>query len=236
MVGIYKITSPTGRVYIGQSEEIPSRWSTYRQMGVGVKRQRKLYRSFSKHGIENHIFEIIEECLIEDLNCRERYWQDFYDVLNGGLNYILQECGEQRRVFSEETIKRKSEALKGENNPMYGRTGDLNPMFGKDFSGDKNPFYGKNHTKEAKNKMSAAKKGKVSPRKGAKLESSTIEKMITYKKKKVFQHDLERSFIKEWDSLAEAKRETRAANISRACRDGSASGGFLWGYEKFKEE
>lgn len=47
--------------------------------------------------------------------------------------------------------KRMSEIMKvkmaGENNPMYGRTGD------------KNPFYGKHHTEEAKMKISKAHKG-----------------------------------------------------------------------------
>lgn len=110
--GIYKITSPSGRVYIGQAEVIERRWKAYTQMNSKTKRQVKLWRSFMKHGVENHIFEIIEECSVEDLNCRERYWQDFYDVLNGGLNCVLQECGEDRRVYSEETKQKRKQNFK----------------------------------------------------------------------------------------------------------------------------
>ena len=105
--GIYKITSPSERVYIGQSVLISKRWNDYKQLNSKTKNQIKLWRSLNKHGVENHIFEIVEECSEEDLNCRERYWQDFYDVLNGGLNCVLQECGELRRVYSDETLEKR---------------------------------------------------------------------------------------------------------------------------------
>jgi len=63
--GIYKITSPSGRVYIGQSVDILHRFKTYVKMYVKNEKQVKLFRSFTKHGVENHTFEIIEECEME---------------------------------------------------------------------------------------------------------------------------------------------------------------------------
>ena len=77
--GIYKITSPSNRIYIGQSSNVKERFKAYKQL---QKRKflTKLYRSFLKYGIENHKFEIIEECLPELLNERERFWQDYYNV------------------------------------------------------------------------------------------------------------------------------------------------------------
>lgn len=118
--GIYKVTSPSGRVYIGQAVNIKRRFRQYENL-TNCERQTKLYRSFKKHGAENHQFDIIEYCSKEELNCSERFWQDEFDVLNGGLNCVLQECGEQRRVFSENTIELFSERKKGEKNPMYGK-------------------------------------------------------------------------------------------------------------------
>lgn len=97
MVGIYKITSPSGRVYIGQSKNIETRKNNYKSISK-VKRQPLIERSILKYGWESHVFEVIEECLKEDLNNKERYWQDFYDVLNGGLNCILQGSDEKRTV------------------------------------------------------------------------------------------------------------------------------------------
>lgn len=67
MVGIYKITSPSGRVYIGQSVNIEGRLEDYK-WGVNIKSQRKLYRSILKYGYFKHIFEVVEECSIEEVD------------------------------------------------------------------------------------------------------------------------------------------------------------------------
>jgi group I intron endonuclease len=57
MVGIYKITSPTGKIYIGQSWDLKQRESYYRNMQS--VRQPKLHASFLKHGWIRHLFEIV---------------------------------------------------------------------------------------------------------------------------------------------------------------------------------
>lgn len=120
--GIYKITSPTGRVYVGQSLNIvKNRLNVYKNLKC--KTQTFLYRSLRKYGWDQHTFEIIEECSEEELNCRERYWQDFYDVINGGLNCILTECGDDLKRYSEETKQQISQTRldrglgKGDKNP-----------------------------------------------------------------------------------------------------------------------
>jgi group I intron endonuclease len=80
MIGIYKITSPSGKIYIGQSTNIEQRWKDYNKM-IRCKRQTRLYYSFIKYGVKNHIFEIIEECTIEQLIERETHWKEYYKVL-----------------------------------------------------------------------------------------------------------------------------------------------------------
>lgn len=120
--GIYKITSPSDRVYIGQGTDIQRRFKEYLTLTSKIKNQTKMYNSLIKYGVENHTFEIIEGCSVEDLNCRERYWQDFYDVLNGGLNCVLQACGELRYVVSEDTKKLLSSMRQGEGNSFYGKS------------------------------------------------------------------------------------------------------------------
>ena len=90
MIGIYKITSPSGRVYIGQSIDIKRRFDQYRRLDAGVSTSTKLYRSLKKYGYKKHKKEIIEECLFDDLNERERYYQDFYNASSAdNLNCIL---------------------------------------------------------------------------------------------------------------------------------------------------
>lgn len=57
-VGIYKITSPSGKVYIGQSWNIEHRWAEYRSPSYRA-RQPKLIASFRKYGVQSHDFQII---------------------------------------------------------------------------------------------------------------------------------------------------------------------------------
>jgi group I intron endonuclease len=87
MTGIYKITSPSGKVYVGESVNIENRFWKYRTFRC--KNQPRLYASLKKYGYEKHIFEIIEEC-IKDKNIlleREIYWGEKYEVLGeNGLN------------------------------------------------------------------------------------------------------------------------------------------------------
>lgn len=110
--GIYKITSPSGRVYIGQSVNINKRFYTYRKLEC--KRQPKLYNSLKKYGYDSHLFEVIEECDINNLNIRERYWQEFYNVISErGLNLQLVDCVGKKQMHSDETKKKISEKSKG---------------------------------------------------------------------------------------------------------------------------
>lgn len=103
ITGIYKITSPSNRIYIGQSVNIHQRWRGYKYYAKKI--QTRLYNSFKKYGVENHTFEIIEECSIDKLNERERYWQEYYDVLdqNKGLNCRITKDSDRSGYMSEET-------------------------------------------------------------------------------------------------------------------------------------
>ncbi len=112
MIGIYKIISPLGYVYVGQSIDIDSRFCTYKKLKC--KSQLRIYNSFVKYGVDNHIFEVIEECSVELLNERERYWQDFYNVLGKqGLNCNLVSTNNSIKVLSEETKLKISNTLTG---------------------------------------------------------------------------------------------------------------------------
>lgn len=110
MIGIYKITNPNNKIYIGQSTNIKERFKKYSTLSN--KRQTKLYNSFQKYGIDNHQFEIIEECSGDQLDEREIYWGNQYDVLgDNGLNLRL---GNGRGSCSEETKNKISNSLKGQ--------------------------------------------------------------------------------------------------------------------------
>ncbi len=110
MIGIYKIISPKNRIYIGQSININQRFTSYNNINQNLSHIR-LKNSFIKYGVENHIFEIIEECNIEQLNERERYWQDYYNVLSkNGLNCRLTTTNNKSGCLSKEIKDKISKA------------------------------------------------------------------------------------------------------------------------------
>jgi group I intron endonuclease len=118
MIGIYKITSPTGRIYIGQSINIEARFYVYKKKHC--KKQPALFNSLSKHGVDNHFFEVIEECEISALNERERYYQDLFFVIEKGLNCKLTKTNDKSGYISQASIqKRTLTMMSKEKNKKY---------------------------------------------------------------------------------------------------------------------
>lgn len=84
--GIYKITNLiNNKVYIGQSIDIKQRWYNHLHHHQHLK-DLPLYRAFKKYGITNFTFNIIEECNVQDLDEREKYWIQYYNSYNNGYN------------------------------------------------------------------------------------------------------------------------------------------------------
>jgi hypothetical protein len=94
MQGIYKITNPKGKAYIGLSTDIETRWESYRYY-TGMSKNSSLKSSLKKYGYDAHTFEILEEVKgnAKRLRDRERYWIDKYNTLNEGLNDNRGGCG-----------------------------------------------------------------------------------------------------------------------------------------------
>ena len=89
--GIYKITNlVNGKVYIGQSQDIYSRWKEHKY----ARNKREcfaLYGAFKKYGLDNFSFEIVECCPFEQLNEKEIYYIAQYhsyvgDAKSNGYN------------------------------------------------------------------------------------------------------------------------------------------------------
>lgn len=106
IITIYKITSPTNKIYIGQTRDYKRRCYAYR--GDGPKSQKKLYFSLKKYGLENHKFEIVHE-LPSDVS---QEILDNYEILyfnqyrSCGFEMMnLKECGKSGK-HSLETIQK----------------------------------------------------------------------------------------------------------------------------------
>ena len=88
--GIYKITNLINElVYIGQAQDIKTRWRNHRTDYLGnnvVNYNNPLYKDMRLYGLNNFSFEIIEECLVSELDEKEKYWISYYDSFNNGYN------------------------------------------------------------------------------------------------------------------------------------------------------
>lgn len=106
--GIYKITSPSGKVYIGQSIDVERRWRDHKQT-IKNKVKNKLIESFLESGYSSHIFEVICECNKEDLRELERFYQDKFNVLYpNGLNLKLTGTEDKPPVLHSSYLEKMS--------------------------------------------------------------------------------------------------------------------------------
>ena len=86
MIGIYKITNKVnGKVYIGQSVDIKKRWNRHLHTVNNPNYKGynyPLYRAMRKYGIENFLFEVIEECGKTELDDKEIFYITQYKAID----------------------------------------------------------------------------------------------------------------------------------------------------------
>lgn len=252
MIGIYKITNPKGKIYIGQAYNLEERKGEYRKLEC--KGQPKIYNSLVKYGFSEHIFEVVEECSIEELNIRERYWQDFYDVLSEkGLNCILQNTSEKPKKYSQETTQKMSTSMKAFISSERGQEITKNAtskrkhfwtteeglrrkveMISKVDYADRNTKI--DFKKRTANTDYQARNVKIDWKALQAKRVKTMNWEAKAKKcmKPILQFDKDETFIREWDSIKEAG-ETLVidrSNISGCCKGKTrTAGGFIWKYK-----
>lgn len=90
MCGIYKITNQINKkAYIGQAVDIRVRFNGHRSTAFNPNDngyEYPLYRAIRKYGIDNFTFEVLEECLVSELNEKEIYYIALYDTYYNGYN------------------------------------------------------------------------------------------------------------------------------------------------------
>lgn len=110
--GIYKISAPDDRIYIGQARNLTKRFAVYKT--DKVKEHPRLYESVLMYGIESHLFEVIHECGKDELNYWERHYQDLYDVCgSNGLNCRLTKTDEKPQFEISTTVAKRSKSAEG---------------------------------------------------------------------------------------------------------------------------
>lgn len=157
---IYKITSPSGKVYIGKTVNLKRRMSLYK--GLHCKAQRLLYRSLVKYGFENHSFEIVHALPPDAGNAVLSAYEVLYisQYKSCGVDLLNLTDGSEGllgRKHSEETKKKMRIKSSNRSFPELARAKALEHHTGKKVS------------QETRRKMSEAAKGK-------KKSPETVEK------------------------------------------------------------
>lgn len=110
--GIYKITNEVnGKVYIGQSNDIKTRWN--HEHGGKSTKNISLKKDIEKFGLENFKYEIlIEEIDLNKRNLLEKEFIKKYNSINPELGYNVSTGGNCNYTHSEEWKKKQSLRLK----------------------------------------------------------------------------------------------------------------------------
>jgi len=144
---IYKIVSPTNKIYIGQTWDFIKRIQFYKRLHC--KLQTKLYNSLVKYGYDNHSITIIHT-LPEDIDQKYLdsyevlYWQCYKDCKFEMLN--IKEPGRSGKLSEESKIKIRN---KLKNRPLS-ETHKRNVI---------NALYGRTFSEEAKKKIGDSNRG-----------------------------------------------------------------------------
>ena len=87
---IYKIENfETHEVYIGQTLDYSTRMTAHIKNGLAALNKttaNKLYTNMAKYGLDCFSFTIVEECGKDELDAKEKYWIDYFNSKEKGLN------------------------------------------------------------------------------------------------------------------------------------------------------
>lgn len=221
---IYKIESPTGKIYVGQTRHVVARKSSYKTLRCF--HQPKIYNSIKKYGWEKHKFSIIvrldDSISQKELNEKEIFYITFYR--DQGIELLnIREGGANGKV-SEETKRKMSLALKGKkcSEETRKKIGDGNrgKKHSKEFR-DNITLRNKNRSKEELLKMSLAKIGKPSWNKGIPCSETTKQKLSAIHKARKWNPDaIEKMRLA---NLGKKRSEETKQKISK-CSKGKPNG------------
>jgi group I intron endonuclease len=125
---IYKITSPSGKVYVGQTKhkKINQRMSNHKSSRLNVEGKCAIVESIKKYGWDAHVVELVEENIPKKLlDEREIYWIAELKTYakkypERGLN--LTEGGNHRPTWKDDAKRvAKARQRRGPNAPGWGK-------------------------------------------------------------------------------------------------------------------
>lgn len=245
--GIYKLTSPNGKSYVGQSVSLKKRINRYKLLDC--KQQVKIFRAINKYGWENITVELLWSTKNEYryknlnilLNALEKHWIMKFDCIKNGYN--LKTGGANGR-HSEETKRKISKSTRGR--VLSQKTKDRISKAHKGRPANRDAIArmvksmeGYYHTDKTRLKMSIASKGKRKTKK----HSENISKGLTgvrhstertnNKKIPIYQYSIDGTLIRRWESSKDASIELGISrgNLCNVLKGrAKTTGGFKWTY------
>jgi group I intron endonuclease len=245
---VYLVTNIiNNKRYVGQSKclDIETRWASHRKMlkdSIG----RYLLAAYKKYDIKNFKFQIICICFDECCDDLEEYYIKKYNTLapNG---YNLKSGGKSSK-HSEETkqliAKRLRERVTDEIRQEMRERSKNNPIFSylKVYS-DKEKSLISERQKKYWAKLSDEDRKKISDERKQRIRSNPVsEKIIAALKKgrdinikKVAKYDINNNFIKIFNSITEAAKDTDISrtSITKVCLGKpkyKTAAGYIWKY------
>jgi group I intron endonuclease len=125
---IYKITSPSGKVYIGRTKHFSQRMADHKFDATSGRKNQALHKAIRKYGWDNMTKEIIDQTSESKIVALEYYYIGKYNSIKEGYNNTINTSDggnvwngkEDTQQFKD--FKDKMKIINsGKNNGMYGR-------------------------------------------------------------------------------------------------------------------
>jgi len=239
---IYKLTSPSGKSYIGQTiRPIKERFEEHQYQNSYCV---AICNAIQKYGWDN-IDKDWYECPDEDLNFDEELLvREMGTLAPGGYN--LREGGGATGKMSEGTKQKMSDVRIGENNHMYGKkhTKETKQKISKAMSGKtlsdehkqklSEAMSGNTLSEEIKKKISEAHSGKMLSDEHKQKISKAMSGEKNTMSKKVYQYTIGGTYVDKFASSGEAAQtlgKSSGSSIRRCVRGKLKTAyGFKWSY------
>lgn len=203
------------KVYVGQTCD-PNRRK--RQHFSQTRKITPLANAIRKHGVENFVFEVLEETTIDLIDIREQFWISHYQSHLLGYNVELGGCAQ--KTLSISTRSKMSAARKGRSSGMLGKKHSVETIQKmSQIKVGKQPYV---MNDEIRSKISHALSGENHPNFGSQFSIETRQKIGRARSQKVELLDGDGNVIATYDSGRIASEQTGVArsSISQKCKEG----------------
>ena len=165
-------------VYVGKDSNIDKN-KRHREHFSPSRYDEQPVNRILQNNLSRYLYKVlweVDDCSDNHLNQMEIFYIKKHDPK---FNFTDGGDGISGYKHTEESKRKISEALKGENNPNYGKTlsKETRKKISETLKGENNPNYGKTLSKETRKKISEALKGENNPMLGKKHSKETRKKI-----------------------------------------------------------